>query len=382
MRRRASIVVSAVMASAAGWLILISYQIYPTTTETRIDLMATISVGAIGEHATITNSTANSIRTGDPIAPQMPFRYQSAFERNSHKEATSPTGGVPPTGTSSSNNTSNTAVIGSIITASVAIVGIAITSTLSTLTRRDAQKEKIRQSLHEASEQLSSERAAERIVGLEVAVNYLPDPEAGESARRLLISGLQYESESIITFRAAASLTQHHSRLATIADLAAINREMWRDTTQAFQDLCANKNKNPATDQPLAEKLALLRQNQHLLGLVARGSRDGDPISDIDLSHTYLPDLSIFGSRWKGCNFRESLLPYSDLRDSTFIDCDMTRSILIGSYMEGAVFERPTTANMIVTGARLPPPALEALVQQQDSITSIAWELEYNWYGQ
>lgn len=189
---------------------------------------------------------------------------------------------------------SNIPLLTSIITTLVAVIGLFVGTVFNSLVRRDSRRKQEQDAVHAASMRLAAEKPSERAGGLGIMIDYMPNKYTAESAR-------------------------------------LINRELWLDATRAFEQICV-KAERQANEKQLAVNMRMLKQNEKLLAMLIQDTRE---VRCVDLSNTFLPGWYVPKSNWIECNFRDSLLHYSNFRGTTFSSCDMSRAVLIGSYFEG-----------------------------------------------
>jgi uncharacterized protein YjbI with pentapeptide repeats len=108
----------------------------------------------------------------------------------------------------------------------------------------------------------------------------------------------------------------------------------------------------------LAEQAAGVKYSLGRIRAIEDLNSDGIWQDDFDLQGTNLEGLRIPFSRWRGCNFantvlRKANLQGSDLKGANFTEADLTGADLAGSNLSQANFTRAILTNADLSGANL-----------------------------
>jgi hypothetical protein len=260
------------------------------------------------------------------------------------------------------------------------IVTVFFTSRQQRLAReqlRETQRMNQLTSWHESSGRLSSDRADERAIGIEAAVDYLNDVQLGRTAFRSVIDRLHYEDDPLIIRRARQGFYDDNaSKLPpAIQELLDMNRHVWRYLLEEFGRTCLDMNESPP-DEVLQGYLKSLERNQRSTSFLLQQRKS---FEELDFSNTFYPDLQAPGVRFTDCDFRSSLLHYSNFHGAKFDQCKFLSCILIGSYLEAADLPEPTQHKYVNYTARY---HREGDDQKSLAIPrSFIWEEEQGWHG-
>ena len=172
------------------------------------------------------------------------------------------------------------------LTVLVAVVGLALSGCFSSKTIWDNRRKSDQEALNKASERLASDNPSDRVLGLEVLLDYIPRPapeKISRSARRLVLAAMQYEDSAFVTYRAAEGLAGGPDAPGVISEALEINRLVWRDTRTIFEEWCMGGQGDACTSR-LLTNTSMLRQNRRLLELLIEHARRLDRV---DLSETF-----------------------------------------------------------------------------------------------
>jgi hypothetical protein len=230
-------------------------------------------------------------------------------------------------------------------------------------------------SWHESSGRLSSDRADERAMGMEAAVDYLNDVQLGRTAFRSIIDRLHYEDDPLIIHRARQGFYDASMLTPAIKELLGMNRHVWRYLLEEFRRTCLDPNESPP-DEVLQVHLKKLERNQRSTSFLLQQGRS---FEKLNFSDTFYPDLQAPGITFTGCDFRSSLLHFSNFHGAKFDQCQFLNCILIGSYLEAADLPGRTQHKYVDYSARYHREG-----DDQESLAippSFMWEEEQGWHG-
>ena len=239
---------------------------------------------------------------------------------------------------------SDAPAIAALVTASVAVVGLAVTAVFNQLSRRDSDRERKSLALHDASKRLSSPSAPKRALAMAAVVEHLNHSATSASARRIALNALHYETEPLVVELAVDQIKDSGQQREATAELVHLNRHLWQGMLDLFARVLAG---GQGDRQSIAAELEKLSYNQ---AIVSRLIQD-QTVSDIDFTDTFYPELWAPTVRFTKCNFTSALLHYSNLRAAHFEDCILDRTILIGAYLEDTTFLRSPTDDAVSFGA-------------------------------
>ena len=277
---------------------------------------------------------------------------------------------------------SDAPAIAALVTASVAVVGLAVTAVFNQLSRRDSDRERKSLALHAASKRLSSPSAPKRALAMAAVVEHLNHSATSASARRIALNALHYETEPLVVELAVDQIKDSGQQREATAELVHLNRHLWQGMLDLFARVLAG---GQGDRQSIAAELEKLSSNQ---AIVSRLIQD-QTVSDIDFTDTFYPELWAPTVRFTKCNFTSTLLHYSNLRAAHFEDCILDRTILIGAYLEDTTFLRSPTDDAVSFGARVrgrtephsEPSSDVVLDASKGFATSFLYEFEQDWHG-
>ena len=272
--------------------------------------------------------------------------------------------------------------IAAIITAFVAVIGLAVTAVFNQLSRRDADRERESLALHDASKRLASESPSERAVGMAAVLEHLDRKGTSASARRIALNALHYESEPLVIQLAVDQLKDAGQEQEATAELVQLNRHLWRGLFEAFGRVLAGSKR----DEPsVSAELEKLSYNQ---AIVAR-LMEGRTVRGVDFSDTFYPALWVPEVTFVKCNFAAALLHYSNFRAARFEECTLDRAILIGAYLEDTTFSGCSVEDVVSIGARMhrrsdvqSSSTTDAPLDSSNAFaSSFIYEFEQDWRG-
>jgi hypothetical protein len=201
------------------------------------------------------------------------------------------------------------------------------------------------------------------------------------SARQILLNSLHLEDNSFIVSRGLEELTEDRIRRHTVRELLSINRTLWSSLKGATSQLfCCGE---PYATDKLESLLTLLTRNRLMLSFLL----GGQDWTNLDVSNTFLSDLSCPASSFISCDFSGSILPYSNLRSVTFQNCNLSRTVLIGAYLEDARIQgssQTTGLILAMTDRQDGPSTLHSSLADEiadEPLTSFGLEFEHDWQG-
>src|SRR6478609_3870855 len=157
---------------------------------------------------------------------------------------------------------SDAPAIAALVTASVAVVGLAVTAVFNQLSRRDSDREGKSLALHDASKRLSSPSAPKRALAMAAVVEHLNHSATSASARRIALNALHYETEPLVVELAVDQIKDSGQQRDATAELVHLNRHLWQGMLDLFGRVLAG---GQGDRQSIAAELEKLSYNQAIV---------------------------------------------------------------------------------------------------------------------